>query len=70
MFSLPRFTRAFGFVAALALVPAAEAQSDKIAFIADMDASQVITGSASGARGTAIMIIDPVINMATIEVVM
>ena len=70
MFSLTRSSGAIGMLAVLTLSTPALAQSDKIAFIADMDAAQVITGSTSTARGTAIMVVDTLTNVAQLEVVM
>jgi hypothetical protein len=43
--------------------------SDKICFLADMDAAQVVTGSGSAARGTVCALMDPVFNTLEIRVV-
>jgi hypothetical protein len=60
-----------GLIAAACMVlpSSAAAQTGKLSFIADMDASQIITGSTSPARGTACAVMDPVANTLEVRVV-
>jgi hypothetical protein len=69
MFRLPRPLGLAGLIAAAALTLPSPGQAQKLSFIADMDASQIITGSTSPARGTACAVMDPDANTLEIKVV-